>query len=78
MSERTADAGGNELQRIFEDVVGDSVVTIRQDESETEGGRKGVIDTTADDRPHTGTPGRPREDPLADAISDPEPAADPD
>lgn len=78
MSERTADAGDDELRRIFEDVVGDSVVTIRQDESQTEEGRKGVIDTTAEDRPRTGTAGRPREDPLADAISDPEPASDPD
>lgn len=73
MSERTAEPGDSELQRIFEDIVGDSVVTIRQER----GGNKGVIDATGDDDvPRTGTTGKPREDPLADAISTPD--ADPE
>jgi hypothetical protein len=73
MSERTADPGDSELQRIFEEIVGDSVVTTRQDS----GGNKGVIDaTTEDDVPRTGTAGAPRKDPLADAISAPD--ADPE
>jgi len=70
MSERTADPGDSELQRIFEDIVGDSVVTTRQEP----GGNKGVIDATDEDTdvPRTGTAGMPREDPLADAIAPPD------